>query len=190
MIIGLCGPTDLYCLRRRKIAEAFCKQVFFFDELTVQYCRSLPVLYRGQTYDELVEKNDRAGIIRMKQTVEDGLRRISPRIYTDWMGNQLAVRAFSKGLKISTKVTEAVIGDVKYPEWARWLKKFATDKNNRTNRMVRIDGEVLPQPLCQHESETAYLEFGWDYDFDTNEPDVGRAVNFVRSKAYLNRSEE
>lgn len=190
MIIGLCGPTDLYCLRRSELASHFCKKVFFFDDLTIQYARNLNVLYRGQNYDELVSKNDRAGIILLKQRVEDGLRAISPRIYTDWMTNQIAVKAFPQGLKISTKVTEAIVADVKYEDWARFLKRFGTDKNNRTNRCVLIPGPALPSPLCNHPSEQEYMTFGWDYEFDTEQRDLGKAVNEIRSKAYLNRSEE
>lgn len=191
MIIGLCGPTDLYCLRRTKLASAFCAKTFFFDDLTIEYCRKLPVLYRGKTYDELLALDDRAGLILMKQQVEDGLRQISPRLYTDWMGNQIATRAFPKGLKISSKVTEAVVGDVKYQDWWNWLKTFATDKHNRTNRFCTLVGiPELPSPLCNHPSELEYKAFATDFDFDLKDTDLARQVNRCRSFFYLNRSEE
>lgn len=190
MIISLCGPTDLYNLRRTKLAEAFCKKVFFFDDLTVQFLEKMPVTLRGRTYQELLEQQDRVGVMSLKQKVEDAIRAVNPRIYTDWMTNQLASKAFSQGLKISTKVTEAVVGDVKYEDWARFLKRFGTDKNNRTNRAVFIPSPGLPAPLCDHPSETDYERFGYDMEFDVDELDIGKAVNKVRSSFYLNRSEE
>lgn len=190
MILGLCGPTDLFNLRRTELAAHFTKRVFLFDDLTVRYARELNVLYRGQNYDRLIELNDRAGIMLLKQHVEDGLRRINKRIYTDWMTNELATKAFSQGLKISTKVTEAIVADVKYPEWASFLRRFGTDKFNRTNRLILVDGPGLPSPLCDHESEQAYKDFGWDRELDITERDVAKACDRVKSTVLLNRSEE
>lgn len=190
MILGLCGPTDLYCLRRTELASHFTKRVFLFDDLTVKYARELNVLYRGHTYDQLVEANDRAGIILLRQHIEDGLRRINKRIYTDWMTNEIVTKAFPQGLKISTKVTEAIVADVKYPEQASFLKKLGTDKFNRTNRLILVAGQDLPSPLCDHESEQAYKTFGWDRELDMTERDVAKACDRLKSSVLLNRSEE
>lgn len=187
MIIGLCGPTDLYDLRRAKIASGFARRVFYFDDLTCLYMRNLPITYRGKTYEDLVRANDRVGICALKQQVEDGIRAINPRIYTDWMTNRVAVEAFPQGLKTSTKVTECVIGDVKYPDQAVWMRKFGTDKHNRLNKLVLITSDGLPSPLSEHISEQAYLEFGYDQIFDHTEPDLVKAVDQIRKNLYVER---
>lgn len=181
MLVGLTGPTDLYDLRRERIAQGFCKQVFYFDDLTLQFIKVLPVTYKGKTYEQLLLAQDRAGIVALKQEVWLGLNSIDPNLYTDWMTLQLARGVFSKGLKTSTKVTEAVIGDVKGERQARWLRKFGIDRYNRENKIIRIDGEKLAGPLGEHPSEA--LVDPVDQVFDLNQP-LEKEVDRIRRLMY------
>lgn len=190
MIIGLCGPTDLYDLRRAKIAEGFARKVFYFDDLTCLYLRHLPITYHGKTYEQLVRANDRVAICALKQQVEDGLRAMNPRIYTDWMTNRVAVEAFPKGLKTSTKVTECVIGDVRYPEQAAWMRRFGCERYNRTNKFVHVTSDGLPYPLNQHPGETSFLEFNAEQTFDHSELDLAKEVDRCRRKFYTEAPEK
>lgn len=188
MIIGLCGPTDLYDLRRAKIASGFARRVFYFDDLTCLYMRNLPITYRGKTYEDLVRANDRVGICALKQQVEDGIRAINPRIYTDWMTNRVAVEAFPQGLKTSTKVTECVIGDVKYPDQATWLYSFGCDKHNKKNKLVLVTvDEELPAPLHRHLGEVSYKDMVLSDTFDCANPDLPMEVDRIRKRFYMDK---
>lgn len=181
MLIGLTGPTDLYDLRRERIAHGFCKHVFYFDDLTLQFIKELKIQYNGKSYEELLQQQDRAAIVAMKQQVWEGLHRIDPKIYTDWMTLQLARTVFAKGLKTSTKVTEAVIGDVKGETQARWLRKFAIDRHNRSNKLVKVCAEPLPSPLGDHLSEQNIAEV--DQTFDMSVP-IDKEVDRIRRAIY------
>jgi hypothetical protein len=156
--------------------------VFYFDDLTVQFLKELPVFYMGKSYEELLRQQDRAGIVALKQLVWDGIRKVSPSLYTDYMANKLATTVFTKGIKTSTKVTEAVIGDVRSEDQARWLQRFGIDKHNRKNKMVLIPGDPLPSPLGDHPSE----KLTWSPDQTINlEVPLEKEVERIRRQFYV-----
>lgn len=186
MLIGLVGPTDYSCMRRQKIGECFSAHVFFFQDLTIKFIRTFDCRYEGKTWDDLIHESNRYGLCCLLQQTEDRIRSINKNYYTDWMGQVLATTVFRKGLKATSAVTEAVIGDVKYPEQQKWLSKFAVDRNSRNNRTVLVDSAGLPPELASHEGETAYLEFNIDAEFsETEERFFKRETNKIRKLLYI-----
>lgn len=182
MLVGLMGHTDLYDMRRESIAQAFSKHVFYFDDLTLEFMRNMPVTYQGKSYADLLKEGDRAAILTLKQKVWDGIRAIRPSLYTDWMSLQLARTVFSKGLKTSTKVTEAVIGDLRSEDQLRWFQKFGIDRHNRWNKAVLVKGDPLPSPLGDHPSEN-FIE-GYDQVIDLSLP-VQKETDRLKRQFYV-----
>lgn len=192
MLIGLCGQTDLFDMRRESTAQAFGKHVFYFDELTCELCKRLPVAGpKGATYFDYLREGDRVGILYLKQKVEEGIRAVNPKFYTDWMTQQLVNTVFRQGLQVSAKVTEAVIVGIKYPEQARWFTTFGVGKANRPNKLIEVMGAPeLPPYLASHESENYYKEFDISKRLDVNEflrnpTALASEVNKIRKSLYL-----
>lgn len=181
MIIGLTGPTDLTDPRREDLASKFGGRVFWFEDLTIQYIKELGLLYRGKTYEELESLQDATAMLALKQRVWDGLHNINPTIYTDWMTSLLAKEVFSKGLKVNNSTTEAVIADVRSEKQAQWLRRFATDRHNRLNKIVYIPGKSLPAPLGLHASEQLIEA---DETLDLSTP-IQKEVDRIRKQFYV-----
>lgn len=183
MLIGLCGPTDLRNLRRLDVCSAWCKHAYWFDDLTVEFCKALPLVHKGSTYSQLVLAGDVLGVIELKQKVESAIRKLKPTLYTDWMATKLLQGPFSKGLTLNPKVTEAIIGDVRYEEQARWLRTFGVSSPNRHNKLIFVDVEQpLPPELSSFEGEAADFKTDGNLDvFENLEDEIYR----LKKRFYL-----
>ena len=163
MIVGLCGPTNPEDPRREQIASKFSKHVFRFDDLTTQLAEKLSEAFTGKQWKRLSFDKQ----MEAKQHVEDTIRSIPDlkSFYTDWMTNQLAKTVYRQGLNVSSKVVEAVIADVKYPEWYKWLRPFGFSPQTmecRWNKTIYVpceyfDGKEKPD-WAIHESEEPEFE--------------------------------
>lgn len=183
MLVGLFGPTDLKNMRRKDICEAWCKNAYWFDDLTVEFCKKLPVTHKGLGYWDLVKAGDREGLIALKQKVELGIREISPSLYTDWMTLQLAKGPFKKGIVLNPRATEAVIGDIRWPEQAKWLRTFGMGRNGRPNRLIFVDADQpLSGELATFPAEQLDLES--DGSIDIYEP-VADQIHLLKRRFYV-----